>query len=654
MKTFCILFIEILFLSATSFAQNLLIKNVKIISAKNGSASNAMDILVVNGKIVQIGSIPEKKTGYRIINADGLFAMPGLIDLHVHVHDESELLTYLRYGITTVLNMDGSPEHLAWRNKSQVQHYKGSRMFTAGHTLDGPKPLNWMFWSVADTIAARKAVLHQFNKGYDLIKMYGTLSPDVTASILKTATSVKMPVAGHIPRQGGLTKLFKSSFLLAAHASDIMFSSFDHIPSDDEIIKLADQVSKEKLFVTTNLSMDLRSIGELRSIDSILSFKSEEIHPAIYSQWLPSNNRNLAQQDHNGYIGYLQTVHTLNQKFIRALQEKGAALVLGTDASTMDHPGISMWHELIDLEKAGLDRPSILKSATVTAGEFLQKMRNKISVGNIESGYMADLLLVRENPFSNGFNHQSIVTIVKSGHVFDVTELEQTIQQSKLQSREIKKLVVRLDSQLLNKDYHSSLKEIETYDTKGIRLFTQWVLGNKVFNSLNTNPSQALEIGILNHKLYKTHFATSSLLANVYNQRKEWSKAVIEARKALILAPTDFIASTHLQKAISAMESGTMNVTMEIIRYNYNQPIDTLTANFSRTEQKNWQTSQPQQISNMIGSTSKIWFDKNSSYGPIHFHLLKKNNRWEGLWIGGFGTTGKVIINILNNIQSVN
>ena len=63
--------------------ENLLIKNAKIVSP---SGSENVDILIKDGVVAQWGNNIEK-TNCRVIDAEGLYAIPGLVDMHVHLRD---------------------------------------------------------------------------------------------------------------------------------------------------------------------------------------------------------------------------------------------------------------------------------------------------------------------------------------------------------------------------------------------------------------------------------------------------------------------------------------------------------------------------------------------------------------------------------------
>jgi len=62
---------------------NLLIKNGTVLTVTKGTLQNT-DVLVKDGKISQIGKNIAAPSGYKVVDATGLFVMPGIIDAHSH------------------------------------------------------------------------------------------------------------------------------------------------------------------------------------------------------------------------------------------------------------------------------------------------------------------------------------------------------------------------------------------------------------------------------------------------------------------------------------------------------------------------------------------------------------------------------------------
>lgn len=67
---------------------NILIKNSKVVSPADG-INGINDILISDGKIAQIGE-SLSADGAQIIDAEGLCAIPGLVDMHVHLRDPGQ------------------------------------------------------------------------------------------------------------------------------------------------------------------------------------------------------------------------------------------------------------------------------------------------------------------------------------------------------------------------------------------------------------------------------------------------------------------------------------------------------------------------------------------------------------------------------------
>jgi imidazolonepropionase-like amidohydrolase len=73
-----------LILPAFLSAQNVLIKNGTILTVTKGVKENT-DILVTNGKIARIEKNLSAPAGTSVIDAAGMFVMPGIIDAHSHI-----------------------------------------------------------------------------------------------------------------------------------------------------------------------------------------------------------------------------------------------------------------------------------------------------------------------------------------------------------------------------------------------------------------------------------------------------------------------------------------------------------------------------------------------------------------------------------------
>ncbi len=104
---------------------DLLIKNGHVIDAKNG-IDQVMDVAIEDGKIFEVAENIDVARAFRVVDAEGLYVVPGLIDIHSHNFHGTEPDAYLsnsfqalppdgftfRSGVTTIVDVGGA----GWRN----------------------------------------------------------------------------------------------------------------------------------------------------------------------------------------------------------------------------------------------------------------------------------------------------------------------------------------------------------------------------------------------------------------------------------------------------------------------------------------------------------------------------------------------------------
>lgn len=130
---------------------DLIIKNAVVVSPADGINEKA-DILIKDGHIAYIGNVSE--CGARVIDAQGLCAVPGLVDMHVHLRDpgqthKEDIITGCRAaaagGVTSLLAM---PNTLPTVDSAQTVKYildkassADSRVYVAASITKGLKSI---------------------------------------------------------------------------------------------------------------------------------------------------------------------------------------------------------------------------------------------------------------------------------------------------------------------------------------------------------------------------------------------------------------------------------------------------------------------------------------------------------------------------------
>ena len=104
---------------------SLIIKNVMLVSGEGAPPRGPVSIVIKGDRIESINSTPPQISNAEVIDASGMYALPGFIDSHTHIGNTGQGLTgpitppeyvfklWLAHGITTVREV-GSGMGLDW------------------------------------------------------------------------------------------------------------------------------------------------------------------------------------------------------------------------------------------------------------------------------------------------------------------------------------------------------------------------------------------------------------------------------------------------------------------------------------------------------------------------------------------------------------
>lgn len=405
-------------------------------------------VVVRDGIVVEVGpstAIDVPDSAFRI-DGSGRYLLPGLTDFHVHLRSSDELLSYLAHGVTTIVHesgaMSGAPDLLRYRDEIARGERLGPTLYTTGPILDGSPPVFGGVSTIVTTSEeARRAVAEQHAAGYDFIKVYNNLMPDVMAAAVEVAHERGMAVLGHIPRKAdrsaALQQALDVGLDVIAHGEEYFFTYFyadvdsllslGKVPYPDEgRIPSAVRMTKTAgANVIPNLSFVAMTRRLLDDLDAVLADpEARYLHPDVRAMWeeqSPTRRNDLEQFDRRERAKY-----EFLKRFTVALQDAGVPLLLGTDASAPGmYPGASAHLELRELVEAGLTPYEALTAATLNAGTFIEEHVGRAEpFGTVEAGQRADLLLVRGNPLQDIDAASSIDGVMVRGRWLSRTDLD--------------------------------------------------------------------------------------------------------------------------------------------------------------------------------------------------------------------------------------
>jgi hypothetical protein len=379
--------------------------NVSVVPMDAEGVMANQTVVVKDGLIAEIGPAAKVKIPAAALRVDGRgkYLMPGLADMHVHLNATREdvlalLQLFVANGVTTVLNLRGTPDHLELRAAVENGKVFGPTIYTAGPYVNRP------FVNTPDEV--ERAVVEQKRAGYDFIKMHGDLSREAYARLFVAARREGIRVVGHAPRNLGIEAMFEERQYAVVHAEEYIYdrnnTSRDFAAIETRIPELAQSTAKAAIWVMPNLTA-FKNIGlQLNDLQKVLDRPEMRFMPPDIRQgWGPATNPYTRRFSKEQYPGIMARYELL-EKLVRGFRAAGVRLLIGTDAlNTAVVPGFSAHDELKDLVAAGLTPYEALRAATANAAEFLGTADR---TGTVSVGKRADLLLLDADPLKDVAN----------------------------------------------------------------------------------------------------------------------------------------------------------------------------------------------------------------------------------------------------------
>jgi imidazolonepropionase-like amidohydrolase len=325
---------------------------------------------------------------------DGLFAMPGLVDLHVHLPPpflpaelRATLVLFLEHGVTTVRDA-GSPWAWSLRTRDEVEagDLAGPRVFSCGPLLVGQE--SWPGAVVLDDVREVRRVIDGLRRQrVDCVKVLDTVSPAVAAALREEAHATGLRLIGHVP----------------SASNRLLLDEVQHLTGLEAVLRTRHPAALAKA-VADSLAEPAAHTPTLVVLERFARASEGRIVCGGPCSFLPRYFQTVLWDPHR--IPALAAMlidlgFTPRERFeaakqvVGALAKGGVTILAGTDSPTFYNvPGASLHEEIALLHEAGLSAEEALAAATTRAYEALRGGRS----GRIEPGEAADLVLLRSDP----------------------------------------------------------------------------------------------------------------------------------------------------------------------------------------------------------------------------------------------------------------
>ena len=385
-------------------AVSLAITGVTVIDAGNPVARANRTVLVSGSRIVAVDSAGPVPRGARTIDGATKFLIPGLWDMHAHLTDATEAAFPLLVanGIAGVRDLGGDLGQLnRWRTEIARGERLGPLIVRGGPFVDGPKKNTRNRLDIREPAAARRAVDSLVALGVDHLKVHNQLPRDAFFALLDQARKRHVRVAVHLPN--GVT---------SAEASDSGATSLEHI---ETLIESA--LFRVGATATTWNDALQESQGE----SGAKLFATFVRNHTWYDPTLTAYYRGFVHWGGDtAKVAKRRIALWKLMDVVRDMHRAGVQILAGSDfteASVGTRPGADLHQELAMLVEAGLTPMDALRAATLNPALYLGAQD---SLGTIEPGKRADMILLLADPLENINNTRTIQSVILGGRLIEI------------------------------------------------------------------------------------------------------------------------------------------------------------------------------------------------------------------------------------------
>ena len=430
------------------------ITHVTLIDGTGAAATLDVTVLIEDDEIRRIdpSAAVDIPAGAEVIDGRGRFLLPGFWDMHVHVSRSlggpGVLPVFLAYGVTGVRDVGSSDSIATWARETASATRLGPRILQAGPQIGvwadygGPQQAHLDEVKSAEDV---RRVIERRRGWADYIKLQDGFTPrDRWLAVARAARQEGYLLAGHIPVNVPLIEAVDAGLRSIEHTFGLPLAL-----SEAELSLRSKVMSAAEPWWDDLVAADVEALGSLdeerlaqlvhhmiraeAALDPTL-IEVSNMAVGWTQQWdhdprlsyLPAAVHNRWRQSMEGmdaaYIANLKVLWGAMPGLVKRIHDMGVMIVAGSGAGTyFTFPGSGLHDELSLLVDAGLSPMEAIQAATRNP---MILMGRSDSLGTVEVGKKADLVLLDGDPLEDISNTRRIVSVWSGGRYYDRAELD--------------------------------------------------------------------------------------------------------------------------------------------------------------------------------------------------------------------------------------
>lgn len=372
-----------------------------------------------------------------VLDADGKFLIPGLIDAHAHLTTilyqsfmtgDEILPFFLANGVTSIRNTgDNVPAQKLIQRYSLAHPNLCPRIFLGSFLIGSVPPIHQEIgWSLSKPEEVPAFVAHMSGWGVTTLKIYANCLPAVGRKVIEEGHRHGMVVTGHLfsypvsdAIEDGIDCLEHiesiSDFLRAdpknRHSIDL---------TTDVARRLVEKIVEHEVYVDPTLMVFLGTLFFADDPQVINHPDNEKMPQRLLDFWAKDRATRLSNYS-SGPRSIREATFEKYRDLVGMLYRAGVRILVGTDAPEPQvPPGFSLHHEMRLLVDSGMSPADVLACATLNNAKIVKR---EMDLGSIAPGKLADMVLLNGNPLLDIENSRKVYRVIKGGTMLDPSEI---------------------------------------------------------------------------------------------------------------------------------------------------------------------------------------------------------------------------------------
>ncbi len=386
-----------------------------VITMKSDEVIQNATVLIDRNKITSIGAADAVAvpSGTKIIDVKGKYIMPGMIDVHAHGSAGSygimpqqnwNFYANVAFGVTTNHDPSNDTEEVfASSEMIKAGVTVGPRLYSTGTILYGAEG---SFKAVVNSLDDARSHLRRLKAvGAFSVKSYNQPRRDQRQQIVQAARELNMLV---VP-EGGSTLYWNLTQITDGH------TGIEHsLPVSPLYKDVTTLFGKSGVGYTPTLVVSYGGLfGENYWYTNTKVWENERLLTYVPRSLIDARSRRRMMVEEDDWN------HIENAKAVNAVVDAGGKAQLGAHGQLA---GLAAHWELWSFVQGGMSPMKAIRCATYY-GAYYIGMEDEL--GSLESGKLADLIVMDKNPLENIRNSESIRYVMLNGRLYDAATMNE-------------------------------------------------------------------------------------------------------------------------------------------------------------------------------------------------------------------------------------